>query len=236
MFMTDADIPKSISLCEKEGNNNRENIELCIQGIYMEIFQHLEPEDVALVKGITPPKEKVFDFCNQFIGPYSNFAKNTCIREAWPLWKNEIIEPEGLVKFCSYFNDSVEKSRCYFSTLGMIVLIHILRGDGTGELIKYCSELPQEFGIKCFGYVAATIIRVDPYYTNQAITVCENNGSRIIKNDCYNFLSYFADLNFREESKEFINFCNSFPDQWDRICLGKQFDRSVIDVGIPIVN
>ncbi len=53
MYLTSADINKATSLCKEIGvkKDGRDFSQLCFDGSFMQIYQPLEPEDFALIKG-----------------------------------------------------------------------------------------------------------------------------------------------------------------------------------------
>src|SRR3989344_2627856 len=70
MYITGAEIDRALSLCQRVGvkSDGRNYVQTCTEGVFMQIYQPLEPEDFALVKGLTPTKDKVGDFCARFSG------------------------------------------------------------------------------------------------------------------------------------------------------------------------
>ena len=102
MYISGADIRKSVASCDEVGlkKDGRDFRGLCYDGAFMQIFQPLEPEDIALVFKVKQTKETVRDFCSQF----TSDMKTSCWTESWPLFFEEIITPKGLINFCANIN------------------------------------------------------------------------------------------------------------------------------------
>ena len=86
MYITGADINKSIELCEYEGvkEDGKNHVQTCTQGVFMQIYQPLEPEDFALTEHLTQTKDTVSDFCDTFSGE----SWGACNSESWALFRD----------------------------------------------------------------------------------------------------------------------------------------------------
>jgi hypothetical protein len=218
MYMTDGNISKSASLCEEIGHKSdgRNYTQTCSEGVLMTVFQPLEPEDFALVRDITPKKEGVSEFCNQFVGE----IYHACMRESWPRFIDEIRSPEGLNRFCSYSNDPNDQRKCLGTTLNILTQYLVIDSNNNiQKLSDYCSNLYPHFQSECFAASAARLIQIDPSFTNVAVQVCTAAEAQNVGADCYERLMYHAGHSFHLGSKERLDYCNAFTEPWKKRCL-----------------
>src|SRR5204863_55132 len=111
MYVSNADIDKSVSLCDEIATkpDGRDFRQLCYDGVFMQIYQPLEPEDFALVKGKQPTKDQVSGFCNK----YNSMQKASCLSESWPLFFEDLkTRPLATVEFCDKEEVS-RRERCF---------------------------------------------------------------------------------------------------------------------------
>ena len=218
MYATNANINKSVEICEDIGvkQDGRSYVQTCTEGVLMSIYQPLGSEDFALVKDITPTKEEVDAFCKKYTG----MAFVACHKESWPLFQAEIVHPEGLVKFCSYAKDPFSETNCYASLMNILTLLFVINEDGLDRLEQFCVGLPEEKVGLCFAHAARRLMQIDPvYYPDKAAKVCDVAKIAGVGPECYNMLADYASLSFHPGSKEFIQYCKSFPSPWDIKCL-----------------
>ena len=216
MYVVNADIPKAIELCEESAlkPDGRDLRQLCFDGVFMQIFQPLEPEDFALIEGKQPTKEGLPSFC----GKYDGKRKASCLSESWPLFFNELKEPAGTVSFCGMTEES-ERTRCYS------VLFYVLTAQFNfdSEKIKnYCLGLPAEIRGQCFANAASRMIETDYRNVEKSVSLCSfaeqvNEGSK-----CFNELLFYSTYNFHTDSEAFLRLCNGLPDPWKETCLKQQ--------------
>lgn len=218
MYITDANIDKSLEICNQVGvkDDGRNYIQTCTAGVFMSVFQPLGPEDRALVDDIRPLKEEVSSFCDG----YSGEAFNACMRESWPFFHQEVLEPHGLTNFCSYTDDYQEQKKCYGTVMNMITVYYITNKDDLEGLSDFCSGLPEEWTGICFSNSARRLIQIDALYTDKALDVCLEAKNKGVGDECYDILVGFGAINFHVGSEEFIKYCSSFPSPLDKKCLG----------------
>ncbi len=172
MYVTGAKIDRSIDLCKNitHKTDGRNYEQTCTEGVLMSLYQPLEPEDQALVKGVTPKKEDVPAFCNALAGE----ARDACFRESWPLFLDEIQKPEGLLKFCSYTKDENARWKCTLTSMNILTVYLVIGNDSNlNRLNEFCMALPQPDRSWCFGGAAARLLQIDPAYVPKSIEVCE---------------------------------------------------------------
>lgn len=219
MYITDADINKSIELCEEIAvkDDGRDYYQTCVQGVFMIIYQGIEPEDFALVKDIKPEKDEVEEFCSSWTG----LENTACRTEAWPLFNTQIRSPQGLVEFCSFTDDPYSTIWCYDTGLSLVVLelLETVPGAGVDKVADYCTALPGDKKELCFGFAATRFVQVDPEYTKTAIELCqiaENYGEEA---RCWHDMLFYSQYSFEEGTEKHTNFCNAFPEDKKELCL-----------------
>lgn len=218
MFITGANIKESLSLCRRVGtkDDGRDYYQTCIQGVFMTLYQALEPEDIALVKDITPKKDNVVDFCKQFDQEKDNFF--VCVIESWPFFINEIKNPEGLDKFCSFTNDKWGKNWCYGTSFA-ILTTDFVENDSLDKAVKYCTSVDIDYRELCFANMAARLVQIDPKYARKAVDLCtlaEKNG---FGKNCFSDLLFYSGYSFVRGSKEHESYCLLFEGQRRSDCL-----------------
>lgn len=219
MYITGADVNKSVDLCKYEGTkpNGKNYVQTCIQGVFMEIYQSLEPEDIALVKNIAQTKESVPKFCSQFTGE----AWGACHRESWALYQSSLEDPKVTNKFCSYSSDALERRKCFSTVMSSITIAFLLPDNDLHKLDNFCKGLDHDQLDYCYGDAAQRLVQIDTVNTNIALGVCKiapNNG-----NQCYSDMIRFGTSTFQPNSSGYKNYCGKLPAPWDKKCLNKDF-------------
>jgi len=211
MYITNADIDKSISICNviAKKNGGIDYTQLCYDGVFMQIFQPLEPEDLALIKGKAPTKENLLLFCNKFTGA----QRGSCITESWPLFHDLFSSSKNIVQFCSMEN-SDQIDRCYHAIT--YVMVPMLNLDSS-KITPMCNSFPEKRIAVCFADVAARLIEIDYRNIHQAINVCKEAGN--FGDLCFQNLIYNAKFNFHSGSIQNIDLCNTMPDSWKNKCI-----------------
>jgi hypothetical protein len=213
MYITAGNIDTSTRLCEILGkkSDGRDYVQLCYDGAFMQIFQPLEPEDFALVKGKQPTKEGLKIFCSQ----YQDQKRSSCWTEGWPLMFDELKKPQGLINHCRFLSGSNQESRCYMAL--MDVLTAQFNFDSP-TLIQYCSEIPETFRAQCFANVASRFIETDWRMIDKSVSICKAAEQYYASEKCYDELVFFSSYNFHKGSEEQKNLCNKLPEVWKSKC------------------
>lgn len=216
MYLTDANIDKSITLCEeiaiKDGGRNFTQV--CFDGVFMQIYQPLEPEDFALVKGKQPAKDEVLTFCSK----YESQERNSCMSESWPLYRTEILDnPQGLVDFCSRFN-LADQPRCYMALFYVITAQFNFNSE---KIETYCNGLPNNWQGSCFANSASRLIETDYGNMTKSVVLCSSAKSDDVRDICFDELVKYSTFNFHAGSEPFFKFCNGLPEPWKTSCLTK---------------
>lgn len=216
MYVTAGNIEKSTALCEAttRKQDGRDYSQLCFDGVFMQIFQPLEPEDFAIVEGLQPEKEELGAFCSKFPAQ----QQNSCWSEGWPLYYKEIMTPGGLVEFCSAPQDSLHQGRCYLSLFYVVAAQFRLDQE---KMISFCSGIAKERRAQCFANMASRVIETDASLGERAVALCNKADSLGVGVQCYKELLFYSTYNFHPGSEDFLNLCNNLPALWREQCLAR---------------
>lgn len=203
VFITDADIPKALGLCEQSAPFDVRRV--CVEGVFMQIYQPLEPDDFELLKRLPsiPDAETYRAFCAAF--GRSDYA-GACLREAWPLYREEILAGSGAVRFCSGQPSSVEENNCYV-TVSAIIGRMSLGGDDSSAA---CRAFPSSRQLGCFESVARAVLEEDRTAAPGAVAVCEMAGDPIAR-QCLERLMLTRAFMFGDDARLNRAFCAAFP-------------------------
>lgn len=215
MYITSADTPKATELCNDVAlkRDGRSFLQFCYDGVFMQIFQPLEPEDFALVKDVGPKKkEGLLAFCDTSSGE----ARESCWREGWPLYAEEVRTPEGLIQFCSIPDGAEAQNKCYNS------LFYVLTAQFNFDEAKIntlCSGLPPELKGRCYANAASRFIETDYGLIDKSLRLCELASASGAGSGCYDELVFYSTFNFHRGSAESLRLCSSLPEPWKGTCV-----------------
>lgn len=214
MYIAKGEIPKAINLCNiiAKKDDGRDYTQLCYDGSFMQIFQPLEPEDIALVKGKQPTKETLLSYCNH----YKDDVRSSCISESWPLFKDQLTSSQGIIDFCSMEADEKSIQRCYGAVFYVLTAQFNLDINRVEPL---CSGLPSKVKATCFTDAASRFIETDYKNIDKATQLCKYSSVSDPTNECFRMLVNMSRYNFHVNSPEFFKLCNSLPDRWKKECL-----------------
>lgn len=218
IHMTEANVDTSLDACEEVAlkEDGRDYRKLCVEGVYMQLFQPLEPEDFALVDQLpeAPTRENIDTFC----ATQSNNDRQygACWREAWPFFYEELFDPDGVISYCGVLNDAQGKEEC-FETAFTINGRHNL--GNPDAMARLCNELPITYQGTCFARGANAFPEEDPQLIPEAIDMCSRAEREEAADECYGFLAAVAKFNFHANSEPHKLLCSSLPEKWEETCL-----------------
>lgn len=217
MYVTRADLNASSALCERVGlkQDGRTYVQTCTQGVFMEIFQPLEAEDIALVRNITPKKDEINTFCKSFSGE----RRVACHNESWPLFRSDMERPEGTIAFCSFSNNPLDQTKCYGTAMSYLTVLFAIDQKNIPKLESFCMHLPTLRRGECFGFAAARLVQVDPNLTSTALEVCKGAALSGDDSACFRSLAEFGIMSFLPGSVELQTYCERMPRQWQGMCV-----------------
>lgn len=219
MYVTEADIDDSLALCSRLiPEEDRVTVkQLCFDGAFMQIYQPLEPEDFALIAGKEiKTKEESRSFCKQF----KDEARGSCTSESWPLFNDQIKNPETLTEICEpVFSDIQQKDRCISGLFYVAMAQANLSLDWSKD---FCSRIDEDFRGQCFGNSASRLIEVDSGNIDDALELCNFSHSVTGVGDmCYQELLKYSGYTFLVGSPEFYELCNGLPVSMKDLCLAQ---------------
>ena len=214
MYITKANIEKATTLCDelelrKEGSDLAQ---LCYDGAFMQIFQPLDPEDFALIKGKEVSKENHHRFCAQF----KDQKQGACWSEGWPLHLAEIKRPAGLVAFCGEMKSNAREYERCFKALFYVVTAQFNFDEK--KIINFCSGLPKEHQGTCFANAASRLIETDWRLVDRSVDICNSAAVFGVEKACYDELLFYSQYNFKVGTQELSNLCEKLPDGWKQRC------------------
>lgn len=225
MYITDADIDRSIDICKKVGikGNGKNYYQTCLQGVFMIIFQHLDQEDIALVSKIKPEKDKVDEFCSRF----KDLEFAACHVETWPYFSEELGTPTGIHKFCSYAKTDFYKKWCYDdAALRGGFSVRLLESSGVDGVAKFCMTMPSDIRGRCFPSIATAWVQDEPHYAPTSMSLCEEAGKYGFSDQCYKGLLFFSKFSFNKGSAEWNEYCSTFPEEYKSKCISGDVPES----------
>ncbi len=217
MYVTEADVNYSLGLCDALAKkSNHDFSQVCYDGVFMQIYQPLETEDTDLVKDIKVVKGDPEYFCKQFHGT----RRGSCWSESWPLVYAQIMQPQGLMDHCgsNFLEKQADKERCF---LGLFYVVVAQMKFDPVKLNNFCSGLPEARSVQCFPDVASRMIETDYRNIPRAVSFC-NGADKNNRGACFSQLINFSSYNFHKGSTQFLDLCNSLPEEWKNDCLSRQ--------------
>lgn len=217
MFLTNADIRRALNACNAIGESPSGNfLRVCREGVFMQIYQPLEPDDFALLE-LLPEKPSTENY-RRMCKVYSQTPEEegACLREAWPLFRKGITDGSGVEKFCSSQPSATETDACYQTSSAIVGRMSLGKQQ---QAVDACSKFPTSRHVECFSTVAQT--RLEEQQTNGevAIALCEAAPSTVVY-ECLAILARRASFIFPPASAERSRFCGLLPADVQTTCLG----------------
>ncbi len=219
MYMTGGDPARSIPVCERlaKRDDGREYIKTCVEGVFMTVFQSIDPEDLALVIDIRPNKQDVGAFCEQ----YGVYVAN-CRRESYAMFADETQTAEGLRSFCSYARGEEEKRDCYWAVINAKTTIFFEQSDSVSRIGAYCRSFPADTRSWCWRGAAMRLVQIDPLRNVRAAdSVCAMGSTQTEIQSCYQDLLYYAEFSFEKNSQPYKEYCGGLAESWRQQCVSQ---------------
>ena len=214
VYMSNADIDKSINLCDEITPNDNQMSRFCYEGAFMQVFQILEPEDIALVKNIKPTStHEAVSFCSDF--KHNPLAHASCINQSWPLSIKQLKQnPVYINEFCKDAEPDLKK----LCTGPVISIMPIQFNFNQSKLLNYCQALPDNMHQDCINIVASRMITSDGVLREKAVNFCVHSPEKY-QEGC--FITLISELKnekiLNSENKSQI--CRLFPEDFTYSCL-----------------
>ena len=214
-FITDAALPQALSLCERTAMSPTGDFRrVCREGVFMQIFQPLEPDDFFLIERlpVTPTKENARSLCRSYGDTPEN--EGACLRESWPFFRKEILSGTGIAAFCAGHPNAKETDNCYES------LFSILGRQSLGkpeQVLAACGGVPEERKGMCYSYSARAVLEEDRNDSVEAVGLCLAAPSAYT-DSCLKPLVNSASFMFGEDKGQYRKFCDSLPSSYRSEC------------------
>ncbi len=236
LYVTGPDPKKALQTCTDVTGASKQPDDLhmayarkCYEGLFMEIFQPFEPEDVALVKDIAPHSlAESKKFCSTFEGEYAA----ACHRESWPLNEPNIEASSGLHSFCEYMPNQQFVQDCYN------VVVYSLTVKFAFDEVKIqhlCDGLPLNRLGQCYAHAASRFVETDYSLAPRAVALCQIATQKGVGERCFNELLFYSFFNYHAGSSGFKALCSALPVPWKQQCLdgaGAKLSPYVLDTNV----
>jgi hypothetical protein len=211
-FITDANLDQALSLCSRVAPP--EYTRVCTQGVFMQIYQPLEPDDYALIARMPekPTADTVLRFCASFAA--DPVAQGSCIEESWPLQRSSITDGTGVERLCAGEPNDEERDVCYIS---MSSIIGRMTLGAPERAAAACRQLPEDRVATCFSYSAEAVLEEDRADAAQAVALCKL-GEASVADQCLSLLTNHADFIFGSANAQREAFCNAVPESLQQRC------------------
>ncbi len=213
MFITDADIPLALSLCEQTMPEDMKRV--CREGVFMQIYQPLEPDDFLLIERmpVKPTKETVRSFCARYT---KDEYEGACLRESWPFFREEILSGAGIDDFCSGQPNRTEEVACYESSFSLAGRLSLA---DPAKLLSMCAETSDDWKQMCYSYGARTVLEEDRNAGEKSLGLCASAPEQY-RDACIDSLVSTAQFIFGDAG-EHQRFCKLVPQSQQYRCLGR---------------
>jgi len=211
-YITNADITKALSLCTEVAPSDYQRV--CVQGVFMQIYQPLEPDDYALIAQmpVKPSTTTVQTYCARFSS--DTVAQGACIEESWPFQQPHITDGTAVQKLCSWEPNSEEAGICYISMSSIIGRMTL--GNPT-QAVQACSQFPADQMGTCFSYSAEAVLEESRTDASPAIALC-NRAPESVAGECLSTLVSHAQFMFGSNEGEMRSFCAALPSAYQEGC------------------
>lgn len=217
MYVTDVSIPDALSLCEKTAapiGKNGDFRRVCREGVFMQIYQPLEPDDFLLIERlpVKPTAANVRTLCSAYV---RNEYEGACLRESWPLFQESILTKGGIGDFCARQPDTQEEKACYQSASAIIGRSSLNNFD---QAEKACDAAPRAWQPLCYETVARAIVEEDRDDGAGAASFCVRGKSSEVREYCEDELARLAEFIYGSDSRSKARYCKALPLRVQAIC------------------
>lgn len=211
-FITNANIPKALSICSKVAPSEYQRV--CVQGVFMQIYQPLEPDDYALIAQmkVKPSTTTVQTYCARYSS--DPMAQGSCIEESWPLQQPHIADGTAVAKLCSWEPNGEEKTDCY---IAMSSIIGRMSLGVPQKAVAACNAFPESELAICFSYSAEAVLEENRNDARPAISLCGQAPQSAVQ-QCVSQLVDHAQFMFGSNQGELNTFCAALPAEYRSEC------------------
>lgn len=216
VFITDADLRRALEVCEATADpaGLPDNRQVCREGVFMQIYQPLEPDDFLMIERMTvkPTKETVREFCAAYddVPEY----EGACLRESWPFFREEITTGTGVEAFCSGQPNVAEERNCYQSATAIIGRMSL---DDSDKAARACNAIPEVWQALCFTAVATAVVEEDRGRGEKAVALCQK-ANDAVANECLTTIASRASWIYGSNREGMQKFCAALPTKYQAVC------------------
>lgn len=217
MYITGADTPQAVGLCERltDSSDTRKFGRVCYDGVFMQLYQPLEPEDRLLIRGKEVSRNSHEAFCRPWKGKEPWFS---CWVEGWPTYLGELQNPDGFMSFCSYAPEAQQKDCAIAVTYVMAVQMQF----DLERIADYCQGMSESWQTWCYAGVASRLIETDSTSAWKAAGWCAEVPQEQARSACYKEVAFSASFMLRANSPELTHLCSQLPAEWRDVCQNQQ--------------
>lgn len=214
MYVANGKVDDALSLCDsimaKVGKTG--SLPLCYDGVFMQVFQPLEPEDFALVDSFRPKtEEEAVAFCTA----YGGAARSSCTSERWPYSKDALSESgQALASYCASAGDDER-----FCLMKMVNLVTALKAFSPEAMLGYCETLPEGSWQResCIVNATSRMLENDIDHAESALLMCERASELKVKQACFEHLSSLIPYSMPHGAKR-TALCTALPEPYNMSC------------------
>ena len=220
LYVTGADVKKSVALCEAVAQPSDYDFrQTCFDGVFMQLYQPLEPEDQTLIRTIAPAAKQTKKFCAQFTGlPY-----NVCVKESWPAVSGSVDTSAGFEALCAQTTNRHAQITCASGL--MYAVIENAHYD-VSRVEALCRGI-QDKGIRdiCWARTASKFVWADWGNISVALNVCSTVVPEESKPACWEELESYAIQGMPQDSQQTKALCGGMPEPWRTNCAKRTSTR-----------
>ena len=217
LYVTDADVKKSVALCEVIAQSREYDFrQTCLDGVFMQLYQPLEPEDETLIRTIAPAAQQTKKFCAQFSG----LTYNVCVKESWPAVPGSADTAEGFEALCAQTTDRNAQITCASGL--MYAVIENLHYE-MPRIEAFCNGI-KDTGIRdiCWGRTASKFVWADWRNIPVALNICSAVVPEESKAACWEELESYAAQGIPKDSPHMKALCGGMPEPWRTRCANRE--------------
>ena len=219
VYVTNADVKKSVALCDALAKRPDFDFrQTCFEGVFMQLYQPLEPEDKTLIHAIEPALEHPQTFCAQFTG----MAHNACVKESWPDVPGSASDPKVFEALCDQLSEPGAIQYCASGL--MYPVIEVLHYD-VPTVEAFCGGLKdQDLRNICWARTASKFVWADWRNVPEALSICVA-APTASKDACWKELMTYAYEGMPKDSPQAKALCGGMPDPYKGECTNETTTR-----------
>lgn len=218
VFITDANMEKALDVCEATSPPDLRRV--CIEGVFMQIYQPMEPDDFLMIERmeVKPSTTTVRQYCARY---ERDEYEGACLHESWPYSREGILDGTGSEAFCSGQPTSEEERRCY-QTISTLVGRTSL--DDPHKALRACKKFPIAFQNECYAASAQALLEEDRTDAKNALAFCRLAPGSAAE-ACVKTLVDHAQFIFGSNETAYNDFCGLLEGPLKQQCSASRYTR-----------